>query len=123
MCIRDRLISFIIHQYYQLGDALVQTFNQAVTSAVNDCENKIKESLFENRMNTSRLVSSVAVRSVTHIDVLTEVERIIHDQVLEASRKVELIDELPVSYTHLDVYKRQLFCLWTGFSNGSGIRI
>jgi len=88
------LISFIIHQYYQLGDALVQTFNQAVTSAVNDCENKIKESLFENRMNTSRLVSSVAVRSVTHIDVLTEVERIIHDQVLEASRKVELIDEL-----------------------------
>ena len=45
-------------------------------------------------MNTSRLVSSVSVRSVTHIDVLTEVERIIHDQVMEASQKVELIDEL-----------------------------
>jgi TnpA family transposase len=88
------LVSFIIHQYYQLGDALVLTFNQAVTSAVNDCENKIKESLFENRMNTSRLVSSVSIRSVTHIDVLSEVERIIHDQVMEASQKVELIDEL-----------------------------
>ncbi len=70
------------------------TFNQAVTSAVNDCENKIKDSLFENRMNNSPLVSSVSIRSVTHIDVLSEVERIIHDQVLEASQKVELIDEL-----------------------------
>ncbi|WP_159476654.1 hypothetical protein [Dyadobacter sp. 3J3] len=45
-------------------------------------------------MNTSRLVSSVSIRSVTHIDVLSEVERIIHDQVMEASQKVELIDEL-----------------------------
>lgn len=45
-------------------------------------------------MSTSRLVSSVSVRSVTHIDVLSEVERIIHDQVMEAIQKVELIDEL-----------------------------
>lgn len=88
------LVSFVVHQYFQLGDALVLTFNQAVTRAINDCEGKVRDSLFENRMSTSRLVSSVSVRSVTHIGTLTEVERIIHDSGLEAGRKVELIEEL-----------------------------
>src|SRR5690606_25576797 len=39
------LVSFVVHQYFQLGDALVLTFNQAVTSAINDCEGKVRDSL------------------------------------------------------------------------------
>jgi hypothetical protein len=88
------LIAFIIHQYYQLGDALIITFNQAVLGALGDCETQIKESLYEGRLSTAKLVNAVTIRSRNHIDILQEVDRIIHDSALEATQKVALIDQL-----------------------------
>ncbi|KAA6439893.1 Tn3 family transposase [Dyadobacter flavalbus] len=88
------LISFIIHQYYMLGDALILTLNSAVTNYVNGCENLVKQQLYQNRMQTAQLVSSVAHRSSTHIDVLGAIEQIIADTTIEALSKVTLIEQL-----------------------------
>ncbi|TDE09364.1 Tn3 family transposase [Dyadobacter psychrotolerans] len=88
------LISFIIHQYYMLGDALILTLNSAVTNYVNGCENLVKQELYQNRMQTAQLVSSVANRSNTHIDVLGTIEKIIADTTMEPLAKVTLIEQL-----------------------------
>jgi hypothetical protein len=88
------LISFIIHQYYLLGDALILTLNSAVTNYINSCENLVKQELYQNRMQTAQLVSSVAHRSVTHIDVLTTIEKIIADPAIGTDEKVSAIDQL-----------------------------
>lgn len=88
------LISFIIHQYYLLGDALILTLNNAVTNYVNSCESIVKQELYENRMQTAQLVNSVTQRSTTHIDVLAAIEKIIVDTVIEPLAKVTLIEQL-----------------------------
>lgn len=88
------LISFIIHQYCMLGDALILTLNSAVTNYVNGCENLVKQQLYQNRMQTAQLVSSVANRSSTHIDVLGAIEQIIANTTIEALSKVTLIELL-----------------------------
>lgn len=88
------LISFIIHQYYMLGDALILTLNSAVTNYVNGCENLVKQELYQNRMQTAQLVSSVAHRSSTHIDVLGAIEKIIADTAMKPLAKVTLIEHL-----------------------------
>lgn len=88
------LISFIIHQYYLLGDALILTLNSAVTNYINVCENLVKQELYQNRMQTAQLVSSVAHRSVTHIDVLTTIEKIIADTEIGPAEKISAIDQL-----------------------------
>ncbi len=88
------LISFIIHQYYLLGDALILTLNSAVTNYINGCENLVKQELYQNRMQTAQLVSSVAHRSVTHIDVLATIEKIIADTAIEPAEKINAIDQL-----------------------------
>jgi len=88
------LIAFIIHQYYLLGDALILTLNSAVTGYVNGCENLIKQELYQNRMQTAQLVSSVAYRSITHIDVLTTIEQIVADKAMDPVEKITFIDQL-----------------------------
>jgi TnpA family transposase len=88
------LISFIIHQYYLLGDALILTLNSAVTNYVNGCESIVKQELYLNRMQTAQLVSSVTHRSATHINVLAAIENIIADTVMEPLIKVTLIEQL-----------------------------
>jgi len=88
------LISFIIHQYYLLGDALILTLNSAVTNYINGCKNLVKQELYQNRMQTAQLVSSVAHRSVTHIDVLATIEKIIADTAMGPAEKISAIDQL-----------------------------
>lgn len=88
------LIAFIIHQYYLLGDALILTLNSAVSNYLNGIENQVKQELYQNRMHTAQLVNSVAHRSVTHIDVLATIEKIIADTALPPVEKIAAIDQL-----------------------------
>jgi TnpA family transposase len=88
------LISFVIHQYYLFGDALILTLNTAITNCINGCENEIKDELYKNRMQTAYLISNVTHRSITHVDVLAEIENIIVNPFIEPKEKVTLIDQL-----------------------------
>lgn len=88
------LIAFVIHQYYLLGDALILTLNSAVTNYINGCENLIKQELYQNRMHTAQLVNGVTHRSITHIDVLASIEKIISDAAMAPIEKITIIDQL-----------------------------
>ncbi|AMJ67739.1 hypothetical protein AXW84_21690 [Hymenobacter sp. PAMC 26628] len=41
------LLSFVVHQYYELGDAPVDTLLHTVTSAANQCREQVKETLYQ----------------------------------------------------------------------------
>ena len=88
------LISFVIHQYYLFGDALILTLIDSITNYINGCENMLKQELFQNRAQTSQLVSSVTHRSITHVDVLAAIEKIIANTSMDATTKVTAIDQL-----------------------------
>ncbi|WP_221393482.1 DUF4158 domain-containing protein [Dyadobacter sp. NIV53] len=53
------LISFIIHQYYMLGDALILTLNSAVTNYVNVCENLVKQELYQECIKKCGAIDSL----------------------------------------------------------------
>lgn len=89
-----RLIAFIVYQYLSVGDALILTFRQAVTTTLNDCEQTIKEQLYQSRQATAGLVGQVVRRSDTHIDALSRIETIVDNQTVSDNQKVAQIRQL-----------------------------
>lgn len=72
---------------------LVLTLNSAVTNNVNGRATIIKQELYQNRMQTAKLVSSAARRTI-RTDVLATIEKVIADTVKEPLAEVTLIKQL-----------------------------
>ncbi|GAB3742010.1 Tn3-like element ISSod9 family transposase [Spirosoma lituiforme] len=89
-----RLIAFIIHQYLSVGDALVLTLRQAVTTILNECEQTLKNEQFESRYANAQLVHRVTRRSDIHIQALVQIEEIVDLPDLEAAHKIDQIRDL-----------------------------
>jgi len=82
------LISFVIHQFMNLGDALVSTFLSAVTSSLNIAERKSKESLYQSSKASSRLAIQVTKQNTSHISALRKIEEITNDPTISDAQKV-----------------------------------
>lgn len=89
-----QLIAFVIHQYFSLGDALVLTINNAVTTTFNDAEERLKEQYYQNRHSNAQLVHQVSRRSSTHIDALSIIESIVESLQTNDAQKIIQIKEL-----------------------------
>ncbi len=89
-----QLIAFVIHQYFSLGDALILTLNNAVTSTFNDAEERLKEQHYQNRYINAQLVNQVSRRSTTHIDALGIIESIVENGQTSDTQKVHQIKQL-----------------------------
>lgn len=89
-----RLIAFIVHQYLSVGDALVLTFRQAVTTMLNASEQTLKEQLYLSRQATASLVGQVVRRSDAYIDALSRIETIVGDEKVSDGQKVTQIREI-----------------------------
>jgi len=83
-----------VHQYLSVGDALILTLRQAVTTLLNESEQVLKDELYENRQSTAGLVGQVVRQSDAHINALSQIETIIDDGALRDSRKVDQIRQL-----------------------------
>lgn len=89
-----RLISFIVYQYLSVGDALILTFQQAVTAILNSCEEQLKEQIYANRQATANLVGQMTRRSDTHLEVLSNIEEIVDNEGLTDNHKINHIRQL-----------------------------
>lgn len=89
-----RLIAFIVHQYLTVGDALILTFRQAVTATINDCEQTLKDQLYQSRQATAGLVSQVVRRADVYLDVLGQIETIVGEEAVGDEQKVTRIRQL-----------------------------
>ncbi len=89
-----RLIAFLVHQYLSVGDALVLTFRQALTSLLNESEVNLKEGAYHARQTTAHLVGQVLKRSDVHVDALSQIETIVDNPDTEDAGKVALIRQV-----------------------------
>ncbi len=112
-----RLIAFIVYQYLTVGDALILTFRQAVTTMLNESEQTLKEQLYQQRQTTAGLVGQVVRRSDTHIDALQRIERIVDSTTTDDSHKIRQIQTIlgqkKVSAEQLTLDKQRLLDLKT----------
>ena len=88
------LLSFMVHQYYELGDALVDTLLQTVTSVVNQCREQVKETLYQQRTATQQLTSQVTGRGYRHLQALTQIRALVDAPDVPAEQKLARIDAL-----------------------------
>ena len=70
------LIAFIIHQYFSLGDALILTFQKAVKMALHGSENRQQGNYWNSKPVRTRLTAMVSTHSISHAEMLAEIERI-----------------------------------------------
>uniref|UniRef100_UPI0035C97D4D Tn3 family transposase n=1 Tax=uncultured Fibrella sp. TaxID=1284596 RepID=UPI0035C97D4D len=107
-----RLIAFIVYQYLTVGDALVLSFQQAVTALVNEGEQELKETLYAERQGLALLVGQVIRRSDTHLMVLAKIEAVLTEAGLTDEQKVrqieQLINQQPISVEQRRVDKQRL---------------
>ena len=82
------LISFVIHQLMNLGDALVLTFLNAVTSSLNSAERRSKESLYQSSKTSTKLTIQVTKQNTSHISALRKIEEITNDQDISDEQKI-----------------------------------
>jgi len=88
------LLSFVVHQYYELGDALVDTLLQTVTSAANQCHEQVKETPYQQRTATQQLTSQVTGRGYRHLQALTQTRALVDAPDVAAEQKLAGIDAL-----------------------------
>ena len=88
------LITFIIHQYFSLGDALVLTFQKAVKMALNGSENRQQGNYWNSKPLRTRLTATVSSHGISNAEMLTEIERISHEILLTADVKIAQIQEI-----------------------------
>lgn len=112
-----RLIAFIIHQYLTVGDALILTFRQAVTATLNDCEQSLKDQLYQGRQATAGLVGQVVRRADVHVDVLGQIETIVSEVAIGDEQKIarirQLLDRKRLSSEQLTADQQRLLELKT----------
>ncbi|RPD44082.1 Tn3 family transposase [Hymenobacter sediminis] len=88
------LLSFVVHQYYELGDALVDTLLQTMTSAANQCREQVKETLYQQRTATQQLTNQVTGRGYRHLQALTQIRALVDVPDVPAEQKLQRIDAL-----------------------------
>jgi hypothetical protein len=88
------LLSFVVHQYYELGDALVDTLLHTTTSAANQCREQVKEALYQQRTATQQLTSQVTGRGYRHLQALTQIRALVDAPDVPAEQKLARIDAL-----------------------------
>lgn len=112
-----RLIAFIVHQYLSVGDALILTFRQAVTTLLNDCEELLKEQLYQSRQTTAGLVGQVVRRTDTYLNALGRIESIVSNETVGDAEKItqirELLDYKQINSEELAADKQRLLALKT----------
>lgn len=88
------LITFIIHQYLSLGDALILTFQKAVKMALYGSENRQQGNYWNSKPVRTRLTATVSSHGISHAEMLAEIERISNKILLTAESKIAQIQDL-----------------------------
>lgn len=68
------LISFIVYQYFRLGDVLIETLLQAVQTTLNAAQREEKERVFQQHQATARLLEEILDGVIDHAEVIQQME-------------------------------------------------
>lgn len=88
------LIGFIIHQYYEWTDALVDTLLQTISHFFSQCEAQLKEQYYEEREAASQLTQQVTDRSREQLTALAAIRQVVKKNEINQAQKLIQIEQL-----------------------------
>lgn len=96
------LIGFILHQYYEWTDALVDTLLQSVSHFFSQCESRLKEQYYGEREESGRLTQQMTDRSREHLKALAAIRQVVKKSDLDLPQKLGQIEQLIDQYLPSD---------------------
>lgn len=92
------LVGFIVHQYREWTDALVDTLLQSVSHFFSQCEERLKEQYYENREEAGKLTQAVTDQSREHLKALTQIRQVVKKTGDDRDSKLVAIEQLIDQY-------------------------
>ena len=87
------LISFVVYQTFKLNDTLIDILLNTVQATVNTVDKELKDAYFEEREQRHQSFSTLVDRLRQNVrETLATIKRIVADERLTDSQKIELID-------------------------------
>ena len=92
------LIGFIVHQYNEWTDALVDTLLQTVSHYFSQCDTRLKEQYYEEREEAGRLTQQMTDRSREHLKALAAIRQVVKQADMDLPNKLGQIEQLIDQY-------------------------
>ena len=87
------LLAFVVHQFYQLNDILIETLMQSVLSTVASSTRENKEKFYEERQSKHQMISDLSNKLEKYISILEQVEITIRNEQLSSEDKISAIKQ------------------------------
>ena len=88
------LIAFVVYQYYQLNDILIDILMQSVQSKLNTTERDHKENFYNQRKERSQIFNTFSQKMTDHLSTIKQAKIILQDQILSSDDKVNSLQIL-----------------------------
>ncbi|GAB2566660.1 hypothetical protein GCM10027190_15640 [Spirosoma areae] len=88
------LVGFIVHQYQEWTDALVDTLLQSASHFFSQCEERLKEQYYEDRGEAGKLTQAVTDQSREHLRALTQIRQVVKQTEGNQEAKLTAIEKL-----------------------------
>lgn len=82
------LLAFVVHQFYQLNDVLIEILMQAVQSTLNSSIQETKEKIYTERHSKCSMAEDVSQKLSNYINILEKIETTINNQDLSDEQKI-----------------------------------
>lgn len=88
------LLAFVIHQFYQLNDVLIEILMQSVQSTLNSSLRENKEQFYEERQSRHRIIGEFSQKMTTYLSILAQIEITVQNDKLSDGEKVHAVKQL-----------------------------
>jgi hypothetical protein len=88
------LLAFVVHQFYQLNDLLIEILVQSVFSTIASSVRENKENFYEERQSRHQMIGDLSNKLEKYIQILEQIEITIQDEQLSSEDKICTIKQL-----------------------------
>lgn len=88
------LLAFVVYQFYQLNDVLIEILIQSVQSALNSSVRDNKEKFYEERQSRHRTISELSQKLAQYLGILKRIETTVRNEKLSDGEKVNAVEQL-----------------------------
>jgi hypothetical protein len=85
------IVTFIVHQYFRLHDALIDTLLASVQNTLNSANRDHQEKYYHEREQRSRSITTIVNYLENHIQTLSHITSIVNSQGLSDTEKIQRI--------------------------------
>ncbi len=85
------ILAFVVYQFYQLNDVLIEILIQSVQSVLNSSIRENKEKYYEERQSRHRITGDLSQKLTKYLDVLKRIETTVQNEKLSNEEKINAV--------------------------------